>query len=86
MEKKKCQKVSSIPLSCQELCYGEQLLGMDVCLSGEYIRPFVPHPPVFPFSGPAKFNVSIKPGKTPARKIQFKVRNHSAACNYVREF
>lgn len=55
-----------------ELCYGEQLLGMDVCLSGEYIRPFVPHPPVFPFSGPAKFNVSIKPGKTPARKIQFK--------------
>ena len=46
---------------------------MEVCLSGEHIQPSVPHPPVFPFCGPKNFNISLKPGKNPARAIQFKV-------------
>ena len=46
---------------------------MEVCLSGEHIQPSVPHPPVFPFGGPTNFNISLKPGKNPARVIQFKV-------------
>ncbi|CAH3178702.1 unnamed protein product, partial [Porites lobata] len=55
-----------------EVCYGEQIIGMEVCLSGEHIQPSVPHPPVFPFGGPTNFNISLKPGKNPARAIQFK--------------
>lgn len=66
-----------IHLSFQELCYGEKVLGMDVCLSGEYVEPLVPHPPVFPFCGPKKFNITIRPGKNPAHKIQFKVQTRT---------
>lgn len=54
-----------------ELCYGERMLGLDVCLSGQYIEPLMPHAPVFPFCGPTKYNVSIKPGQNPTQKIQF---------------
>ncbi|XP_074612059.1 vitellogenin-2-like isoform X3 [Acropora palmata] len=55
-----------------ELCYGEQMFGMDMCVSGQYTRPLMSHAPIFPFFGPAKFNVSIKPGKSAAQSIQFK--------------
>ncbi|KAJ7321410.1 hypothetical protein OS493_034983 [Desmophyllum pertusum] len=51
-----------------EVCYGEQILGLDVCLSGRYIKPVTPHAPVFPFCGPSKFNISIKPGKIQPRR------------------
>ncbi|KAL9951821.1 hypothetical protein ACROYT_G044556 [Oculina patagonica] len=54
-----------------ELCYGEEILGLDVCMSGQYIKPSKPYAPVFPFCGPTKFNVSIKPGENPTKKIQF---------------
>ena len=47
---------------------------MDMCVSGQYTRPLMSHAPIFPFFGPAKFNVSIKPGKSAAQSIQFKVR------------
>lgn len=60
-------------LFVQEVCYGEQILGLDVCLSGRYIKPVTPHAPVFPFCGPSKFNISIKPGKNPAQKIKLTV-------------
>lgn len=60
--------------SYQELCYGEQMFGTDMCVSGEYTRPLMSRAPIFPFFGPAKFNVSIKPGKSAAQSIQFKVR------------
>lgn len=33
----------------------------------------MPQAPVFPFCGPAKLNISIKPGDNPAQKIQFTV-------------
>ena len=52
------------------------MLGLDVCLSGQYIKPLMPYAPVFPFNGPAKFNVSIKPGQNPAEKIQFTVKQY----------
>ena len=50
------------------------MFGMDMCVSGQYTRPLMSHAPIFPFFGPAKFNVSIKPGKSAAQSIQFKVK------------
>ncbi|CAH3156874.1 unnamed protein product [Pocillopora meandrina] len=55
-----------------ELCYGKQMLGFDVCLSGRYIMPHIPHPPAFPFSGPARLNIFVQPSRDPAQKIQLK--------------
>ena len=56
------------------MCYGEQILGLDVCLRGEYIEQSQPDKRVYPFCGPSKYNVFIKPGINPATKIQFKVK------------
>lgn len=55
-----------------ELCYGRQILGFDVCLSGRYIAPHTLHPPAFPFCGPARLDISVQPSRNPAQKIQFK--------------
>ena len=63
-------------LSFKELCYGEEILGLDACLSGQYIKPAMPFAPVFPFCGPTKLNVSIKPGENPTQKIQFTVKQY----------
>ena len=50
------------------------MLGLDVCLSGRYVKPLMPYAPVFPFGGPTKYNVSIRPGQNPTQKIQFTVK------------